>query len=227
MGVERFSRDWNYTMTTIVYLKNEILLPSLPLMSRQLVHCELIELEQITLRCLMLNPTFWWVNWSINKLYRVQTLGLGRPSIPRDARWDIDIKVEPYNPRLWVTAIKNIRLLGSEALVLASLTLTQIRAVIQGKFRWAEIRKENIRDEVYAPRWIVRNYWPVQIWNRSKIVCLNRSLYSITCLNWTMIVVVNTFHWAKSYLYNTRSTSLSINAQVVINNNWCWIVHKI
>ena len=25
MGIERFSRDWNYPMTTIVNLKNEIL----------------------------------------------------------------------------------------------------------------------------------------------------------------------------------------------------------
>ena len=41
MGIERFSRDWNYTITTIVYLKNEILLSSLPLMSRQLVHCKI------------------------------------------------------------------------------------------------------------------------------------------------------------------------------------------
>ena len=47
--IERFSRDWNCTMSTIVYLKNEILLMSFPLTSRQLVHCELIELEFITL----------------------------------------------------------------------------------------------------------------------------------------------------------------------------------
>ena len=40
-----------------------------------------------------------------------------------------------YNPQLRVTAIKNIRLLGSEALVLASLTLTQSRTAIQGKVR--------------------------------------------------------------------------------------------
>ena len=70
MGGESLSRDWNYTMLTIVYLKNAILLPSLPLMSRQLVHYELIELEQITLRCLMLNPTFQWENNSRNKLKR-------------------------------------------------------------------------------------------------------------------------------------------------------------
>ena len=33
-GIERFSRDWNYTMSTIVYVKNEILLMLFPLASR-------------------------------------------------------------------------------------------------------------------------------------------------------------------------------------------------
>ena len=109
MEGKSFSRDWNYTMTTTVYLKNEILLPSLPLMPRQLVHCKLIELEQITLQCLMLNPTLRWVNWSTNKLYCVWTFGLGRPSIPQDARWEIDIIVEPYKPHLRATAIPNVK----------------------------------------------------------------------------------------------------------------------
>ena len=54
-GIEGVSRDQNYIMTMIVYLKSEILLISFPLMSRQLVHCKLIKLEMITLPCLMLS----------------------------------------------------------------------------------------------------------------------------------------------------------------------------
>ena len=34
---------------------------------------------------------------------------MGRPLILSDARWEIDIYVEPYKPRLRATAIRNIR----------------------------------------------------------------------------------------------------------------------
>ena len=60
---------------------------------------------------------------------------LGKAIDPPYTRWEIDIKVEPYNPRLRVTAIKNIRLLGSKALAFAPLTLAQSRAAIQDKVR--------------------------------------------------------------------------------------------
>ena len=57
-------------MLTIAYLKNEILLPSSTIEARQLVHCELVELEEITLQCLMLKPVFQRENCNTNKLTR-------------------------------------------------------------------------------------------------------------------------------------------------------------
>ena len=74
-GIEGFSRDRNYIMTTIVYLKNEILLISFPLMSRQLVHCELIKLTIITLPCLMLTRYSDGQIRSTNKLPRIRIFG--------------------------------------------------------------------------------------------------------------------------------------------------------
>ena len=42
------SRDWNYAITTIVILKNELLLLSLPLTAGTRIIAKLIELEQYT-----------------------------------------------------------------------------------------------------------------------------------------------------------------------------------
>ena len=109
IGVERFSRDQNYTMTTIFYLKIGILLTSSPMMPRQLVHCKLIELDIITLQCLMLNPLFWWAYGApVKNKSKLQSNFWFKKAINPSrkqrilvfwvAKIEINIYVEPYHP---------------------------------------------------------------------------------------------------------------------------------
>ena len=132
---------------------------SLPLMSRHGFIAILIKLEQITLQCSMLNPIPFWLG-TLKHKQALPAFGIlawvgHDPPVckmgNRHLKWSLII----HNSR--VTAIKNIRLLGSKALVPCISNSCEEWNGDTGQSKMRRNLEGEFRDLVYAPWEIARN----------------------------------------------------------------------